>query len=126
MKITLCGSTRYMEQYDAWNRWLALRGHVVYSVAGSAKHGWEITADEKETLDLVHLLKILNSDAILVVDCILLPEDITLPSSERILGEGEPYVGESTKREIKWTELLGRRVMFTSYPQKLLMLREQT
>ncbi|KKL03738.1 hypothetical protein LCGC14_2623130 [marine sediment metagenome] len=26
MKITLCGSTRFMDQYHAWNRWLALQG----------------------------------------------------------------------------------------------------
>jgi hypothetical protein len=112
MKITLCGSTRFMEQYHAWNRWLTLQGHAVYSVAGSAKDGWNITDDEKETLDLVHLVKILNSDAILVINCLLSPED---PFGE--FDAGPLYTGESTKREIKWAEMLGRMVTYTSYVQ---------
>lgn len=107
MKITLCGSTRFIEQYNAWNRWLALQGHTVYSVAGSAKHGWEITNDEKETLDLVHLNKILNSDAILVINCELVPGD------DIQLYDKPLYVGESTRREIKWAKLLGKIVRAT-------------
>lgn len=114
MKITLCGSTRFMEQYGAWNRWLALQSHVVYSVAGSVKDAWDITDVEKETLDLVHLAKILNSDLILVINCLLLPKDTTLPKQDRILATGEIYTGMSTKREIKWAKMLSKKVMYTS------------
>jgi len=114
MKITLCGSTRFTDQYIAWNRYLTLRGHVVYSVAGSAKHGWEITDDGKETLDLVHLLKILNSDTILVINCLLLPEDATLPRADRTVAVGAMYTGVSTKREIKWAKMLSKKVKYTS------------
>lgn len=117
MKITLCGSTRFMDQYDEWNRWLALRGHVVYSVAGSAKHGWEITDDEKETLDLVHVLKIYNSDAILVINCLRMPEDFKHSSGmteERWGLLTESYIGSSTKREIKWAKMTCKKSMYTT------------
>lgn len=117
MRITLCGSTRFIEQFHAWNRWLTLQGHAVYSVAGSAKHGWEITDDEKGTLDLVHLDKILNSEAILVIDCLRMPDqykynhDIVEHDWELLT---EVYTGQSTKREIKWAKLKGKYVMYTN------------
>ena len=114
MKITLCGSTRFISEYATWNQYLTLRRHVVYTVAGSAKHGWEITEDEKETLDLVHLVKILNSDAILVINCRLLPNGLSGSREERDFAAGETYIGDSTRREIKWAKILSKKVSYTS------------
>ena len=111
MKITLCGSTRFMEQYHAWNKWLALQGHVVYSVSTSVKGEWQPTDEEKETLDLVHLRKILESDAILVINCTLLPNEQRLKQG----GPPETYEGESTMREVKWARILDKQVHYTSY-----------
>ena len=109
MRITLTGSTRFMDQYNAWNRWLTLRGLVVYSVATSVKHDFVPTDDEKETLDLVHLLKIYNSEAVLVIDCTRMPLDI---SDVQIT---DAYIGDSTRREIKWAKMLGKAVEYTSW-----------
>lgn len=101
MKLCLIGSTRFAEQYDQVNRDLTLMGHVVYSVATvgvspgeeKVKKGKAITDEEKETLDLVHLIKIMQSDA-----CVLITD---------IHG----YVGISTKREIRWAMMLGKQVI---------------
>jgi hypothetical protein len=86
MKICLIGSSRFADKYAEINRKLSLAGHVVYSIAtvSSKAQKVELTEEQKETLDLVHLLKIQESDA-----CFLVTD------------EGK-YVGESTKREMKW------------------------
>jgi hypothetical protein len=101
MKICLIGSTRFMDQYLEVNRQLSMAGHVVYSVATrsssaayeKSKDTVELTEDEKETLDLVHLLKIQNSDV-----CVLITD-------------AAGYVGTSTKREIKWAQMMGKQVL---------------
>lgn len=95
MKITLCGSLKFETEIQAWHELLALVGHTVYGmvVLPSQKGGikdWYSNA-EKQTLDLLHLSKIEESDAIFVVDV-------------------EGYVGESTQREIEWARIRGKRV----------------
>lgn len=88
MKLCLIGSSRFLDKYNEVNRKLSLAGHVVYSIAtvSSKIHSLEpgLTPDEKETLDLVHLLKIQESDA-----CFLITDETK-------------YAGESTKLEMKW------------------------
>lgn len=91
MKLCLIGSSRFMDKYMEINRRLSLAGHVVYSIAtrsSSVAYAQDsdapLTPDEKDTLDLVHLLKIQESDA-----CFLITDD-------------SKYVGDSTKREMKW------------------------
>ncbi len=115
MKITLCGSTRFIEIFREWNKWLALQGHTVYSVATSVKGDFTPTVGEKETLDLVHLYKIVNSDEILVINCLLRPHMI--PD----VGPGPKYIGESTRREIKWARILNRRVRYISDENVLIL-----
>jgi len=99
MKITLCGSTKFRDQFEDWNRRLSKMGHIVYSVSAYGHSGDTLTPAEKETLDLVHLRKIVESDAIFVVG---LTDDG--PVHDRL------YVGESTRREIAWARMLGKRV----------------
>lgn len=89
MKICLIGSSRFSDKYADINRKLSLAGHVVYTIAtrssSQPKAGVDpLTEDQKETLDLVHLLKIQESDA-----CFLITDETK-------------YVGTSTKREMKW------------------------
>lgn len=99
MRITLCGSTRFEPLFHEWNHRLAIAGHTVYSLSIFAREAKDIDKDdkpiitdaEKITLDLVHLDKILNSDAIVV------------------LNEGG-YVGFSTGREIQWARMKERAV----------------
>jgi hypothetical protein len=97
-RITLCGSTRFRDQFDFWNTHLTLAGNAVYSVAIDA-HG-EIrealpTEKEKTLLDEVHLMKIMNSDAIFVIDV-------------------GGYIGTSTAREIEFARSRGKDVFYLS------------
>lgn len=80
MKLTLCGSARFEEQFHKYNERLTLAGHVVYSLA--VFHYW-YTDEEKMILDSVHKSKIANSDAIVVLNV-------------------DGYVGESTQSEINF------------------------
>lgn len=110
MNICLIGSTRFLEKYYEVNRQLTLGGHVVYSVSVPSSSSLQknptaanVTDDEKETLDLVHLQKILRSDL-----CVLITD-------------ATGYIGTSTKREIKWCLMLGKQVMLPEHISGLQM-----
>lgn len=93
MNITLCGSARFKDLFIQVNEQLSKHGHVVYSMASfMAREQQELEADEKETLDLVHLAKILNSDAVVWVT------------------DESDYIGDSTRRELKWAKMLGKDI----------------
>lgn len=98
MKICLCGSTRFMDQFNAANRLLTLAGHVVYSVAtaSSGDHP-QLTMDEKLLLDAVHLSKIDESEAVVIVGR---QEDGTM------------YIGDSTRREMMYARVREKNVYF--------------
>ncbi len=103
MKITLCGSTRFEEQYVAWNKYLTLIGHTVYSL-GYWPPNPRPSEQEKTTLDLVHLSKIEESECIFVINC------------PRLAGEDqieEPYIGESTAREIQWACIRQKPIFYS-------------
>lgn len=94
MKITLCGSTRFMSAFGDWNVILTKAGHQVYTLCQNATGGSAIAHDPKVTdkneakrrFDLVHLKKISESDAIVVLNV-------------------DGYVGDSTLREIEWARM---------------------
>lgn len=91
MKITLCGSiARHREQFEEWLLKLTIAGHIVHGVSGY-KLSDELGEQDKQTLDLVHLAKIEESDAIVILD-----HDL--------------YIGESVDREIRWAKLRGKEV----------------
>ena len=94
MKLCLVGSTRFMPQYIEANRKLTLQGHIVYTVAtissSTAETKSDISEDEKQILDLVHLRKIQESDGIVIIT------------------DETGYIGFSTKREIQWAQMLGK------------------
>lgn len=101
MRITLCGSTRFEPLFHEWNHKLAVAGHTVYSLSLFGREASDankddkktITEAEKITLDLVHLDKILNSDAIVVIN----------PNN---------YVEFSTSREIQWARMQDKLVFW--------------
>lgn len=81
--ITLCGSTRFKEQFMKVAEQLGLEGKLVFTVARfSHAENREPTPEIKERLDQLHLRKIDVSDSIYVIDV-------------------DGYVGESTRNEIK-------------------------
>lgn len=94
MRFTICGSARFEPLWHEWNKRLGLMGHHSYalmtypSIEGSKS--W-YTDSQKELLDLLHLAKIEDSDAIFVLN-------------------KDRYVGDSTRREVAWAKLREKRV----------------
>jgi hypothetical protein len=95
MKICLIGSTRYRSDYEEATRELSRRGHLIFSVSAFTREGIDVGEIEKRRLDLLHLKKILESDAVVVVGKTT---------------EGTPYLGESSLREAEWAALVGRAI----------------
>lgn len=88
MKLCLIGSTRFRDEYIELNKMLSRMGHVVYTVA-FYKEPTEISAADKEILDLVHLRKISESEGVVLVT------------------DATGYVGDSTRREFAWASING-------------------
>ena len=93
--ITLCGSTRFKEEFlDAQKR-LTLEGNIVISVGLFGHSGDEEVWAEgtKEMLDDMHKRKIDMADAIYVINV-------------------DGYIGESTRSEIEYARTHGKRIMY--------------
>lgn len=92
--VCLCGSTRFLDQYQAANRAETLSGRIVLSV-GMFGHseGLDMNGPVKAMLDQLHLRKIDLADEVLVINV-------------------GGYVGESTRREIAYAEAAGKPVRY--------------
>ena len=100
--VTLCGSTRFKEQFMDAQKELTLKGYIVISVGLFGHSGdsevWE-NMDEgtltktKEMLDDMHKRKIDMADEILVINV-------------------DGYIGESTKSEIEYAKRTGKKVNY--------------
>lgn len=99
MKITLCGSTRFKKEFQIAEAQLSLNGHAVYSCALWGHADDPLTDEDKLVLDAVHMVKIENSDAILVLNV-------------------GGYIGESTRREVFFAHGLGKKVFFVDPTDK--------
>ncbi len=104
--ITLCGSTRFKDQFMEAQKKLTLEGNIVISVGLFGHSGdqevWE-NMDEgtltktKEMLDDMHKRKIDMADAIYVINV-------------------GGYVGSSTKSEIDYAMAHGKEVRYLEEP----------
>jgi hypothetical protein len=92
--ITLCGSTKFQTEFENVNEKLTMAGNVVISVGvfGHSK-GIKLSDKEKFELDLIHLRKIDLADEIFVINV-------------------DGYIGSSTKREIEYAELKGKKIHY--------------
>ena len=100
--VTLCGSTRFKEQFMQVQKDLTLKGNIVISVGLFGHSGdnevWE-NMDEgsltktKEMLDDMHKRKIDMSDEIFVINV-------------------NGNIGESTKSEIKYAQETGKKINY--------------
>ena len=83
--ITLCGSTRFRDEFIAEQKRLTLEGKIVISVGlfGHSGDNEVWSEDIKEMLDDMHLCKIDMADEIFVIN----------PGG---------YIGQSTRREIDY------------------------
>lgn len=93
--ITLCGSTRFKEQFLEAQKRLTLDGNIVISVGLFGHSGDEVvwTAGTKEMLDDMHKRKIDMADAIYVINV-------------------GGYIGSSTRSEIEYAQKNGKEVMY--------------
>ena len=93
--ITLCGSTRFKEQFLEAQKRLTLDGNIVISVGLFGHSGddevW--TEGTKEMLDDMHKRKIDMADAIYVINV-------------------GGYIGESTRSEIDYAARHGKEILF--------------
>ena len=93
--ITLCGSTRFKEQFLEAQKRLTLAGNIVISVGLFGHSGddevW--TEGTKEMLDDMHKRKIDMADAIYVINV-------------------DGYIGESTRSEIEYAKRNGKEVRY--------------
>ena len=95
--LTLCGSTRFKDDFEQAAKWLTLSGKIVLMPAvWTHSDPWcnrYITDCEKEKLDEIHLRKIDMSDGIYVIN----------PGN---------YIGESTKNEIRYALIHKKEIQF--------------
>ena len=100
--ITLCGSTRFEEEFMNIQRDLTLQGNIVISVGvfehSRDKEVWEnmnetTRTQTKEMLDDIHKRKIDMADEIFVINV-------------------GGYIGDSTKNEIEYAKLHGKPVKY--------------
>ena len=93
--ITLCGSTRFKEQFIETQKRLTLEGYIVISVGMFGHSGDEEVwkPGVKEMLDDMHKRKIDMADEIFVINV-------------------GGYIGESTRSEIAYAEKTGKKVNY--------------
>lgn len=97
--ITLCGSTKFKDEFMRVQKELTLAGNIVISVGlfghSGDKEVW--TEGTKEMLDDMHKRKIDMADEIFVINV-------------------DGYIGESTKSEIKYAKEHGKKVNYLVHP----------
>lgn len=100
--ITLCGSTKFKDEFLKAQEELTLKGNIVLSVGFFSQSGnknfWENMNEEeriktKEMLDDIHKRKIDMSDEIFVINV-------------------GGYIGESTKSEIEYANEHGKVIKY--------------
>ena len=106
--VTLCGSTRFKEQFLEAQKRLTLEGCIVISVGLFGHSGDEEVwkPGTKEMLDDMHLRKIDLADEIFVIRSTY---GRLLPTGRKNVGG---YIGESTKREIAYAKKTGKKVNY--------------
>lgn len=103
--ITLCGSTRFKDEFIKTQRQLTLEGNIVISVGlfghADAEFKETITPEIKTMLDDMHKRKIDMSDEIYVIN-------------------KNGYIGESTKSEIEYAIKSGKKINYLENCENIL------
>ena len=92
---TLCGSTRFKDEFMEVQKKLTLKGHIVISVGLFGHSGDDEVWSEgtKEMLDDMHKRKIDMADEIFVIN-------------------KDGYIGDSTRSEIEYAQKTGKPVRY--------------
>ncbi|MDE7405559.1 MAG: hypothetical protein K2M89_01630 [Clostridiales bacterium] len=93
--ITLCGSTRFKDEFITAQKRLTLEGNIVISVGlfGHSGDDEVFTDNVKQMLDDMHKRKIDMADEIFVIN-------------------KNGYIGSSTKSEIEYAKATGKKVRY--------------
>ena len=93
--ITLCGSTKFKEQYLEVQKRLTLEGNIVISVGlfGHSGDNEVWTEGKKAMLDDMHQRKIDMADEVFIINV-------------------GGYIGESTRREIEYALSRGKKIKY--------------
>lgn len=91
--ITLCGSSRFKEEFERINKELTLAGNIVISLGVWGHAGDSFTDEQKEMLDDIHKRKIDMADEIFVIN-------------------KNKYIGASTRSEIEYAILHDKPVRY--------------
>ena len=100
--VTLCGSTRFKEEFLRVQKKLTLEGNIVISVGlfGHAGDDEVWSGENKRMLDEMHKRKIDMADAIYVINV-------------------GGYIGESTRSEIEYAKAHGKDVLYLEPVQEV-------
>lgn len=91
--ITLCGSTKFKDQFMEVQKKLTLEGNIVISVGCFGHAGDKFSDEQKLMLDDMHKRKIDMADEIFVINV-------------------NGYIGESTKSEIEYAKRMGKIINY--------------
>lgn len=91
--ITLCGSTKFKDEFMRVQKELTLAGNIILSVGCFGHSGDKFTDDQKQMLDDMHKRKIDMADAIFVIN-------------------KDGYIGSSTTSEIKYAREHNKEVIY--------------
>ena len=92
--ITLCGSTKFKESFDEFNRKFTLEGNIVLMPGCYAHYDKiQISDKEKESLDILHKDKILMSDVVFIIN-------------------KDGYIGSSTQSEIEFSKKYNKLILY--------------
>lgn len=101
--ITLCGSTKFKEEFEAAAKCLSLKGYIVLMPHIFAHYlGLKLTSYDKDNFDRLHKQKIDMSDAIMVIN-------------------KDGYIGKSTKEEIEYAKSKGKKYIIDIFSVKLIV-----
>lgn len=93
--VTLCGSTRFKEEFIKAQKEFTLKGYIVLTVGlfGHSGDDEALNDEVKTMLDELHKTKIEMADLIYIIN----------PNN---------YIGESTRKEINWAIELGKKIEY--------------
>lgn len=95
--MTLCGSTKFKEEFEAAQKEFSLRGYLVISVGCFLHREDDLRIEEqKELLDRIHLQKIDLADIIFIIS-------------------PDGYIGESTAKEIEYAKEKGKLIVYQTH-----------
>lgn len=95
--ITLCGSTRFKDDFMEQQKLLTLQGYIVISVGCFGRSGDVFTKEQKEMLDDMHKRKIDMADEIYVIN-------------------KNGYIGNSTRSEIEYAKSKEMPITYMEQP----------